>query len=83
MRIFFICSVFPFDAAPPIVRAGTVLARCRARLPHSMLFAKHELIAPAATIRLRAIAGIPASLDLNAYICSGTWSLVGTLSRVR
>jgi rhamnulokinase len=37
------------------------------------------LIAPACHDTASAIAGIPSRLHSTAYICSGTWSLVGTL----
>jgi rhamnulokinase len=37
------------------------------------------LIAPACHDTASAIAGIPSSLDSTLYICSGTWSLVGTV----
>ena len=43
------------------------------------IIAKQSLIAPACHDTASAIAGIPADLDATAYICSGTWSLVGTL----
>ena len=39
-----------------------------------------QLIAPATHDTASAIAGIPASLISTAYISSGTWSLVGTLT---
>jgi rhamnulokinase len=42
-------------------------------------FHNTELIAPACHDTASAIAGIPSSLDSTLYICSGTWSLVGTL----
>ena len=53
-------------------------ARCRARLPRSMLFATTQIIAPACHDTASAIAGIPADLSSTAYLCTGTWSLMGT-----
>jgi rhamnulokinase len=42
-------------------------------------FRDTQLIAPACHDTASAIAGIPADLASTAYICSGTWSLVGTV----
>jgi rhamnulokinase len=42
-------------------------------------FRDTELIVPACHDTASAIAGIQTDLDGTAYICSGTWSLVGTL----
>jgi rhamnulokinase len=39
-----------------------------------------QLIAPACHDTASAIAGIPSSLASTLYICSGTWSLVGTVN---
>jgi rhamnulokinase len=50
-----------------------------ARLP---VFADTELIAPACHDTASAIAGIPAAGDDWAYISSGTWSLVGTVTNL-
>jgi rhamnulokinase len=69
----------PIDAAPPIVSAGTMVGRLRGPLAALDAFRETELIAPACHDTASAIAGIPTSLDSTAYICSGTWSLVGTL----
>ncbi|MGA2351379.1 MAG: FGGY-family carbohydrate kinase [Terracidiphilus sp.] len=69
----------PFEAAPPIVPAGTILGRLRGPLAALPAYRETQLIAPACHDTASAIAGIPASLDSTAYICSGTWSLVGTL----
>jgi len=69
----------PLEAAPPIVRAGTAIGRVRGTLAELVAFRETELIAPACHDTASAIAGIPTPLDCCAYICSGTWSLVGTL----
>jgi rhamnulokinase len=69
----------PLDAAPPIVSPGTKLGSLRGPLTQLPAFRNTELIAPACHDTASAIAGIPADLDSTAYICSGTWSLVGTL----
>ena len=67
------------DAAPPIVRAGAVLGNLQGPLAALPAFRNTHLIAPATHDTASAIAGIPSSLDSTLYICSGTWSLVGTL----
>ncbi len=67
------------DACPPIVSAGTVVGRLKGSLAELPAFAATELIVPACHDTASAIAGIPAPLDKTAYICSGTWSLVGTV----
>jgi rhamnulokinase len=69
----------PIEAAPSIVASGTRLGRMRGPLAALAAFHDTELIAPACHDTASAIAGIPADLDSTAYICSGTWSLVGTL----
>ncbi|MGO9338049.1 MAG: rhamnulokinase [Terracidiphilus sp.] len=69
----------PLEAAPPIVRAGTVLGPLQGPLASLDAFHNTQLIAPACHDTASAIAGIPSSLDSTLYICSGTWSLVGTL----
>ncbi len=69
----------PLEAAPPIVPAGTILGRVQGPLAALDAFRETQLIAPACHDTASAIAGIPSSLDSTAYICSGTWSLVGTL----
>jgi rhamnulokinase len=66
-------------AAPPIVRAGTILGQLQGPLASLDAFRHTELIAPACHDTASAIAGICSSLDSTLYICSGTWSLVGTL----
>ena len=67
------------DAAPPIVQAGTVVGKLTGTLASLPALRDTELIAPACHDTASAIAGIPTSLDSTLYICSGTWSLVGTL----
>jgi rhamnulokinase len=67
------------DAAPPIVRAGTVIGSLQGPLADLDAFRHTQLIAPACHDTASAIAGIPSSLDSTLYICSGTWSLVGTV----
>jgi rhamnulokinase len=69
-------------AAPRIVRAGTVLGPLRGPLAELEAFRSTQIIAPATHDTASAIAGIAASLDAGAYISSGTWSLVGTLTRI-
>jgi rhamnulokinase len=68
----------PADAMPPIVPTGTVVGKLAGPLADLAAFRDTELIAPACHDTASAIAGIPAALDGAAYICSGTWSLVGT-----
>ena len=70
----------PIDAAPPIVRAGTILGPIKGPLAALDAYRKTQIIAPACHDTASAIAGIPTSLSSTAYICSGTWSLVGTLT---
>jgi len=70
------------DAAPHIVRSGTVLGPMLGPLASLDAFRNTQIVAPATHDTASAIAGIAASLDHGAYISSGTWSLVGTLTRV-
>ena len=72
----------PVSAAPKMVRAGTVLGPLLGPLAELDAFRNTEVIAPATHDTASAIAGIAASLDNGAYISSGTWSLVGALTRV-
>ena len=72
----------PLAAAPPIVRAGTVVGRLKGPLASLDAYRETQLIVPACHDTASAIAGIPVSLDTTAYISSGTWSLVGTLTSV-
>ena len=67
------------DAAPPIVTAGTTLGTLTGPLAELDAFRHTLLIAPACHDTASAIAGIPSSLGSTLYICSGTWSLVGTV----
>jgi rhamnulokinase len=69
----------PLEAAPPIVPAGTAVGRIMEPLAELNAFNDTELIAPACHDTASAIAGISCDLASTAYICSGTWSLVGTL----
>ena len=69
----------PLEAAPPIVPAGTNLGSLKGPLAELPAFKNTQLIAPACHDTASAIAGIATSLDSTFYICSGTWSLVGTL----
>jgi rhamnulokinase len=70
----------PLDAAPPIVHAGEILGCVRGPLAALEAYRETHLIAPATHDTASAIAGIPVSLTSTAYISSGTWSLVGTLT---
>lgn len=69
----------PSAAQPPIVPPGTVIGKLQGPLAELPAFRDTVLIAPACHDTASAVAGIPASLDNTAYICSGTWSLVGML----
>jgi len=69
----------PIQAAPIIVPAGTILGPLQGPLAELPAFQQTQLIAPACHDTASAIAGIPTPLDGTAYICSGTWSLVGTV----
>ena len=69
----------PIEAAPPIVPAGTQVGRVRGPFAELDAFRDTQLIAPACHDTASAIAGIATPLDCCAYICSGTWSLVGSL----
>ena len=69
----------PKDAFPPIVPAGTIVGKLKGALADLPAFRDTELIVPACHDTASAIAGIQTDLDGAAYICSGTWSLVGTL----
>jgi rhamnulokinase len=70
----------PFEAAPPIVRAGTILGLVQGPLAALDAFRQTRIVAGACHDTAAAIAGIPTSLSSTAYISSGTWSLVGTLT---
>jgi len=66
-------------AAPRIVPPGYRLGPLSGPLSDLVPYHRAELIAPACHDTASAIAGIPADLESTAYICSGTWSLIGTL----
>jgi rhamnulokinase len=70
----------PEGALPPIVPAGTAVGKVQGALARLDAFRDTELIAPACHDTASAIAGISTNLGDAAYICSGTWSLVGTLT---
>jgi rhamnulokinase len=65
--------------APRIVPPGTEVGKLCGPLAQFPALRDTVLIAPACHDTASAIAGIPASGGNWAYICSGTWSLVGTL----
>jgi rhamnulokinase len=67
------------DAAPTIVQAGAVVGKLTGPLASLPSLRDTMLIAPACHDTASAIAGIPSNLGATLYICSGTWSLVGTL----
>jgi rhamnulokinase len=67
------------QAAPRVVPSGTRLGSLQGPLSALPAFRDTELIAPACHDTASAIAGIPVDLDSTAYLCSGTWSLIGTL----
>ncbi len=69
----------PQEAAPRIVPAGSLVGQVRGLLSELPAFRATALIAPACHDTASAIAGIPTNMETAAYICSGTWSLVGTL----
>jgi rhamnulokinase len=72
----------PIEAAPPIVPTGTVLGPVKGPLGELDAFRETQVIAPATHDTASAIAGIPTDLSSAAYISSGTWSLVGTITQV-
>lgn len=69
------------DLAPRIVPPGTRVGKVSGPLRELAAFRDTEIIAPACHDTASAIAGIPALGDDWAYISSGTWSLVGALTR--
>jgi rhamnulokinase len=69
------------EAAPPVVPTGTIVGHLQGALAQLAAFRNTQLIAPACHDTASAIAGIATSLDSTLYISSGTWSLVGTLSK--
>ena len=78
-RDVFEALAIPIASAPRIVPPGTRLGKMSGPLSALPAYRETELIAPACHDTASAIAGIPADLESAAYICSGTWSLVGTL----
>jgi rhamnulokinase len=80
-RELFALLQIPFEAAPPIVRAGTLLGKVQGPLAALDAFRETQVVASACHDTAAAIAGIPTSLSSTAYISSGTWSLVGTLTK--
>jgi rhamnulokinase len=76
-REIFAATGLSFEAAPPVVPAGTIVGTLQGRGLPGLEGA--ALIAPACHDTASAIASIPDSSDDWAYISSGTWSLVGTL----
>jgi rhamnulokinase len=69
----------PPNAAPPIVRPGTIIGKLMSRGLGLDALEGVNLIAPACHDTASAIAGIADGGDDWAYISSGTWSLVGTV----
>jgi rhamnulokinase len=69
------------EAAPPIVPTGTVLGPIKGPLAALDSFRATQIIAPATHDTASAIAGIATDLSSAAYISSGTWSLVGTITQ--
>jgi rhamnulokinase len=72
----------PLEAAPQMVKAGTILGPLKGSLAALDAFRETQVIAPATHDTASAIAGIPSDLSTAAYISSGTWSLVGTITKV-
>jgi len=70
-----------FEAAPPMVSTGTVLGPLQGPLTALEAFRGTQIIAPATHDTASAIAGIAADMSSTAYISSGTWSLVGTITQ--
>lgn len=73
------CVGLSRDAFLPIVPTGSVIGKLAGPLAALDGFRYTELIVPACHDTASAVAGIPSTLEGTAYICSGTWSLVGTL----
>jgi rhamnulokinase len=69
------------EAAPPMVTTGTVLGPITGPLAALDAFRATQIIAPATHDTASAIAGIATDLSSAAYISSGTWSLVGTITQ--
>jgi rhamnulokinase len=71
----------PLEASPPLVPSGTILGPLTGPLAQLEAFRPTQIIAPATHDTASAIAGIPTDLSSAAYISSGTWSLVGTITQ--
>jgi rhamnulokinase len=71
----------PADSLPPIAPTGAVIGKLQGPLTDLAQFRDTQLILPACHDTASAIAGIPTPLERTAYICSGTWSLVGTVTQ--
>ena len=69
------------EAAPPLAPTGTVLGPITGPLAVLDAFRSTQIIAPATHDTASAIAGIATDLSSAAYISSGTWSLVGTVTQ--
>ncbi len=69
------------EAAPPLVPTGTVLGPITGPLAGLDAFRATQIIAPATHDTASAIAGIATDLNSAAYVSSGTWSLVGTITQ--
>lgn len=69
------------EAAPPIVPTGMALGPLKGKLAELPAFRETVIIAPATHDTASAIAGISGNLSAAAYISSGTWSLVGTVTQ--
>ncbi|MGD0348359.1 MAG: FGGY-family carbohydrate kinase [Terracidiphilus sp.] len=69
------------EAAPPLVPTGTVLGPITGPLAALDAFRATQIVAPATHDTASAIAGIATDLSSAAYISSGTWSLVGTVTQ--
>lgn len=70
----------PLEVAPHMVPTGTVLGPLQGPLASLDAFRSTQIIAPACHDTASAIAGIPADLSSTAYLCTGTWSLMGTIA---
>ena len=70
------------EAAPPIVRAGTVVGQTAGAAGGAGCVQEDATVVPACHDTASAIAGIPKDMSSTAYISSGTWSLVGALTTV-
>jgi rhamnulokinase len=69
----------PLETAPPLVEAGTVLGPLTGPLASMDAFRQTQVIAPATHDTASAVAGIGEDLNAASYLCTGTWSLMGTI----